>query len=156
MKNVIELLKAGRKIEAIKEFRALYGVGLLEGKHAVEAIAATLHVPSTENRTETLGAILIHNSVVILQLTKLIEARKRPIDAMLMAMNVREYGKIVQLCQDEAKAEAAILVDQAVMITGASLLSDSADDKARAASINRELLQEVAARHDRLKARTAA
>lgn len=34
--RVDELLRAGRKIEAIKEYRLLHGVGLKEAKDAVE------------------------------------------------------------------------------------------------------------------------
>jgi hypothetical protein len=39
MHMIVASMKAGRKIEAIKEWRALYGVGLKEAKDAVEAIA---------------------------------------------------------------------------------------------------------------------
>lgn len=38
--GVAELIKAGKKIEAIKQHRIVYGTGLLEAKNAVEAIAA--------------------------------------------------------------------------------------------------------------------
>lgn len=39
MQTILTLVRAGRKIEAIKEFRAGYGGGLREAKDAIEAIA---------------------------------------------------------------------------------------------------------------------
>ena len=35
--HIDELLRAGQKIEAIKEYRALHGVGLKEAKDAIDA-----------------------------------------------------------------------------------------------------------------------
>lgn len=35
--RIDEFLRAGQKIEAIKEYRALHGVGLKVAKHAIEA-----------------------------------------------------------------------------------------------------------------------
>lgn len=36
--KVIELVKKGNKIEAIKEYREIHNVGLAEAKHAVDAM----------------------------------------------------------------------------------------------------------------------
>ena len=41
--NVRDLLKAGQKIQAIKEFREQTGASLKEAKEAVEAIAKDMH-----------------------------------------------------------------------------------------------------------------
>ena len=38
--RVIELVQAGKKIEAIKVYREIHGVGLAEAKDAVETLAA--------------------------------------------------------------------------------------------------------------------
>jgi hypothetical protein len=40
--ELVEHLRAGRKIDAIKRHRALYGTGLKEAKDAVEALEARL------------------------------------------------------------------------------------------------------------------
>ena len=42
MAEVVQLLRAGKKIEAIKIYREIFGVGLKEAKDAVEAIEAGL------------------------------------------------------------------------------------------------------------------
>ncbi|CAN5444404.1 hypothetical protein BH10ACT1_BH10ACT1_15570 [soil metagenome] len=39
MADVVTLVRSGKKIEAIKRYREIYGVGLKEAKQAVERIA---------------------------------------------------------------------------------------------------------------------
>ena len=53
--EIISLLEAGRKIEAIKLYRERTSTGLKEAKDAVEAIAAERRIPS---RAGCLGAVL--------------------------------------------------------------------------------------------------
>jgi LSD1 subclass zinc finger protein len=40
LKDIADLARAGKKIEAIKRYRAAFNVDLLEAKNAVEALAA--------------------------------------------------------------------------------------------------------------------
>ena len=46
--EIVELLMAGRKIDAIKKHREMTGLGLKESKEAVEAIATTVAAENPE------------------------------------------------------------------------------------------------------------
>jgi hypothetical protein len=52
MNDVIAHLRNHKIIDAIKEFRAIYGVGLKEAKDAVEAIAAAMGVRTANGWVE--------------------------------------------------------------------------------------------------------
>ena len=77
MKDVVRLIKEGNKIEAIKKFRQIYGVGLKEAKDAIDGMDTTISynggtplpssykpaMPSTPPIMETVSPL---NGVVIL------------------------------------------------------------------------------------------
>jgi ribosomal protein L7/L12 len=54
--DVLELLRAGQKIQAIKVYRERMGVSLLEAKNAVELLATEQGIPP--NRSGCAGAVL--------------------------------------------------------------------------------------------------
>jgi kynurenine formamidase/ribosomal protein L7/L12 len=60
--EIVRLLEAGKKIEAIKVYRERTGVGLKEAKDAVEAVAAQRGLPS---RVGCLGIVLLLMAVSV-------------------------------------------------------------------------------------------
>lgn len=61
--EITQLIRAGRKLEAIKRFRELHGVGLKEAKHAVEMIARADPAAGASRRTGCTGIIMLALSV---------------------------------------------------------------------------------------------
>jgi large subunit ribosomal protein L7/L12 len=62
--DVLDLLRAGQKIRAIKIYRERTGVSLLEAKNAVESLAAEQGIPTS--RSGCAGALLFAVAVVLL------------------------------------------------------------------------------------------
>ena len=77
MQEVIRLVQSGNKIEAIKKFRALYGVGLKEAKDVIDGMDKTVNYnsgtplpgsfkPGTPTTPPTMETVSPLNGVVIL------------------------------------------------------------------------------------------
>ncbi len=100
LNEMVQLARDGKKIEAIKIYREIFGVGLAEAKEAVERLQAT-------GRLDAPAAAVIHLETPGVEMPGLTEAQVNEIASILRSKNkieaIKRYRQITNAGLAEAK-----------------------------------------------------